>query len=366
MTHDPFAPRRLDDDAPSPNRSTESRLDADVFEADEPLDMRFPDSAAAALTPAAIDHRLRRLGTVSESQARVASVLPWVASLGAHLAILAVGMAATWSIVRSPELLDPVLVVADLDERSYAPVIATSPRREVTGDVTTRSTPPIVPPSSAIPAEASRVAPAPRSAPTAIDWSPPVGEAISFAGVRADHARRVVYVVDASGSLVGALPIVIDELSRSLRSLAPEQQYAVIFFQRNEALMAPPNDRLALATPEQIERTLRWIRQRIVPAGRSNPMRAIESALRLRPDALFLLSTSITGSGQFEIAQSELLAQIDRLNPADGSGRRRAAIRCVQFLDPDPLDTLRRIAEAHGGPEGFRFLSRAELGVAPR
>jgi len=35
----------------------------------------------------------------------------------------------------------------------------------------------------------------------------------------------------------------------------------------------------------------------------------------------------------------------------------------VQFLDPDPLETLRRIAEQHGGPDGYRFLSRAELGL---
>jgi hypothetical protein len=36
----------------------------------------------------------------------------------------------------------------------------------------------------------------------------------------------------------------------------------------------------------------------------------------------------------------------------------------VQFLDPDPLDTLRKIAQAHGGERGFRFLDRAELGLS--
>jgi hypothetical protein len=36
----------------------------------------------------------------------------------------------------------------------------------------------------------------------------------------------------------------------------------------------------------------------------------------------------------------------------------------VQFLDPDPLDTLRKIAEVHGGPKGYRFLDRRQLGIS--
>jgi len=48
------------------------------------------------------------------------------------------------------------------------------------------------------------------------------------------------------------------------------------------------------------------------------------------------------------------------------TGERRTQINCIQFLDPDPLDTLRRIAEAHGGPGGYKFLGRGELGLATR
>ena len=46
----------------------------------------------------------------------------------------------------------------------------------------------------------------------------------------------------------------------------------------------------------------------------------------------------------------------------DGNGHRRTQINCIQFLDPDPLDTLRIIAERHGGPKGYKFLDREELG----
>ncbi|MHC4833777.1 MAG: hypothetical protein ACYTFH_07810, partial [Planctomycetota bacterium] len=82
-------------------------------------------------------------------------------------------------------------------------------------------------------------------------------------------------------------------------------------------------------------------------------------------DCIFLLSSNITGAGQFEIDRGDLLATLDRLNPIDSrSGRRRSQIQCIQFLDPDPLDTMREIARRHSGETGYRFLDRDELGLA--
>lgn len=345
---------------------------------DGPLHPSLVDPTPSGFATAQLDERLHRLGGQSNARRRLNAVLPWTLSIAAHAALLTIALAVTWAVVRMRASDEAVLIVADFSHPNYAPVATGGgdPVRLAAPDQTL----PLPSPSTDRVAElAAELAAAPSGAPAAaasppVDWSPPAGRFASFAGVRSSNTRRVVYVVDASGSMVGSLPIVVDELARSLRSLSPEQSYAVIFFQRNEALVVPPIDRLATATPEQVERTLRWIGQRVVPAGRSNPMHALETALRLRPDAIFLLSTSITGSGQFEIDQREILDRLDRLNPADATGRRRTAIQCIQFLDPDPLDTLRRIAEAHGaqggdGREGkgaFRFLGRAELGLAPR
>ena len=142
-----------------------------------------------------------------------------------------------------------------------------------------------------------------------------------------------------------------------------QQRFGLVFFQRNEALMVPPTTRLVSATPDAKVTALRWIDEKVIPAGRSNPLAAIEKALSFKPDVIFLLSENITGSGEFEIDQADLLSLLDELNPIDRrTGRRATRINCVQFLDPDPLDTLRRIAERHGGTDGYRFLSRAELG----
>ncbi len=200
--------------------------------------------------------------------------------------------------------------------------------------------------------------------------APAVAPPASFAGLRASNAQSIAYVVDASGSLIGTLPVVRRELEESLRRLTPAQRFAVYFFQRNAAL-EPPADAsgseggaaLRAATPAAIGAVMRWA-EGIRPAGRSNPLVALEKALATRPDVVFLLSTDITGIGEFEMGRDELLRRLDGMNPLDpATGRRPTRIQCVQFLDPDPLGTLQAIAERHGGADGFRFLSRELLGL---
>ena len=192
----------------------------------------------------------------------------------------------------------------------------------------------------------------------------PSADEAAFMGLRTTDARRIVYLIDASGSMIASFRIVIDELARSLESLSDQQSFAIVFFQAGEALVVPPAKRLAPATVPARQRALSWISANLVPQGRSDPTAAFERALALEPDVIFLLSENITGSGPFEIDQQDLLARLESLNPADRRGIRRSRINCVQFLAPDPLETLLRIAERHGGASGYRFLAPAELGIA--
>src|SRR5690606_31927363 len=99
----------------------------------------------------------------------------------------------------------------------------------------------------------------------------------------------------------------------------------------------------------------------------TKPIAALEAALKLDPDVIFLLSQDITGYGEFEVDQRDLLNRLEALNPVDpATGRRRVQIQCIQFLKEDPLGTMRKIAEAHGGRNGYKFLSSAELGLTGR
>jgi len=310
------------------------------------------------------------LGAESETERAVKRIVPWIISVALHFGLVMAGFLLTWTVVMLQRDEEPVRIVADFNAMRYEPVTRLDSeqleRAEHLVQDRVRSEPPAeqiidqldlaIDPLSLLaePGEADLARFAPE----------PSGATATFVGLSSTNARRIVYVIDASGSMLRSLPIVLEELARSLDGLGPRQEFSVIFFQRNEAVIVPPPTRLVPATDDEKARVLSWIDEQVIPAGRSNPLAAIEKALSFRPDVIFLLSENITGSGEFEIDQADLLALLDGLNPRDpGTGRRRTQINCVQFLDPDPLGTLEKIAREHGGERGYKFLDRAELGL---
>ncbi len=311
--------------------------------------------------------------TNGESIGGARRIVPWVVSLGLHAGVIALGFLLTWTVVSLNDDEEPVVVRAELDALTYDPLVSLDARPQTLEEATPVSRVPAEPLDARLAELLAELDVSPVSlerelapASGSISFTAAAGESpASFVGLTTSNARSVAYVIDASGSMIRSLPIVLDRLQRSLGTLSDEQTYAVIFFQRDEALMAPPN-RLQPATAQATRRTLDWIAEHVIPAGGSNPVAALEKALGLRPDVIFLLSENVTGSGEFEIDQEDLLALLDRLNPIRRDGRRATRINCVQFLDPDPLDTLGRIAEQHGGRDGYKFLSRRELGLAAK
>ena len=57
----------------------------------------------------------------------------------------------------------------------------------------------------------------------------------TFAGTSSTNARKIVYAIDASGSMISSIQIVLEELTRSLENLSPKQSFTVIFFQNDAA-----------------------------------------------------------------------------------------------------------------------------------
>jgi len=290
-------------------------------------------------------------------------------SIAAHAAlflVLGFGAVALLGRLEAPDPATPVITLDFLD-----PAPAEPPRDALA-------------PDDAAPRPTTALAPAPIAAPELPALGdpslvvpgaealgnrepPPVARRSSgatFAGLRAGNVRSVVFVVDASGSMLASLRTVIDELARSLSRLGPTQRFSIVFFQRGAAVPLPPDGGLRPATPEAIRAALAWARTEVRPSGGSDPVPALERALSLRPDAIFLLGTAVTGSGDFAISTEEILARLERANPIDPeTGRRRVEIQCVQYLDPDPLGTLRKIADRHSGDYGYRFVSRESLGL---
>lgn len=178
------------------------------------------------------------------------------------------------------------------------------------------------------------------------------------------NARKIIYIVDASGSLIDTFPFVIMELKRSISELKDAQSFTVIFFQGEDHIEVPP-PRLKKATSENKLKVIEWVDPaggNVIPTGLSNPVKAITRALQYQPELIFLLSDNITGQGRYEVDQKQLLARIEHAN-----SRSRTVINTIQFLYPDRLTqwglkpTLEEIAEQHKGQ--YTYIDGRELGI---
>lgn len=199
----------------------------------------------------------------------------------------------------------------------------------------------------------------------------------TFAGVTGPRAERIVYLVDASGSMASSLPIVLAELDRSVSRLNASQSFQVVVF-REPPPPAPGRDASAAlevfggsaltllpATDEQKRRLRTWLAG-IQPAGRSDPREALVAALSLKPELVFLLTRSIRRSGpdsEWAGGNRAVLESLDRLNPFDpATGRRPVVIKAIQFIDEDPTGLLKAIGALHGdGPGSYRVMHIDEL-----
>jgi hypothetical protein len=194
----------------------------------------------------------------------------------------------------------------------------------------------------------------------------------SFAGLKADRAASVVYVVDASGAMVTSLSLVIPELERSIARLSPAQKFQVVLFRDrpggSKYEVYGDNPELIRATAANKAAVAAWLAS-ITPIGRSNPLDGLHVALSLKPDAIFLLSRSIKRSipgqdwaeTQWGRGKQAILAELDRINPTVGRRhRRRVLIKTIQFLEDDPSGIMQAIAEIHGGGD-YRVLTLEDL-----
>lgn len=306
---------------------------------------------------------------------------PWALSLAMHATLIVLATTIVWSI-SAPD--DGPRIVASFDDPAPSPAqmetASDTPESSAQAPAHRTSPLPERPKAPSLSDLLAALGPAPAE-PAAAAPAPDVQDMVKrrrtpdvrFAGLGASNARSVIYVVDASGSTISTFPIILDELRRSALRLAPTQQFQVIFFGPGGYTAARhPADgegelktiRLIRATRSNVQAVLEWAAG-VQPRQRSNPIPALEIALSLRPDAIFVLSTAITGLGVWEPDKAAILAQLDALNPQEGDeGRRPAVIKTVQLFDDDPAGILRAIGEAHGGKDGYKFLSRREV-LAP-
>ena len=297
-------------------------------------------------------------------------VMPWALSGALHLlaAVLFVWIAASgiwqWRSIQHDPLAGPGTLF------TIAPVVD-DPVRTATAPTTsaTSGTPASVPSTlalSALSAAAASEAPSfdalARSVPHA--WRGPSlpKDIVSIAGVRQESARRVVFLLDASGSMIGAYPSAVDELIASLARMSEEQFAGVVAFRSGNAIAAPPGALVRMGPTfgqHGREQLRRWLLDEVAPAGSSDPRTALRAAIALKPDSIVLVSAGLLGAGDLPTDRDVLLADLDSLNPKDPRTRRRSIqFACVHLMDPEPLGALSAIARDHGAPGAYRFIPR--------
>lgn len=173
----------------------------------------------------------------------------------------------------------------------------------------------------------------------------------NFAGI-SSNARKVVFLCDASGTMMSVFDDLKAELRRSVDKLSPVQAFNIIFF-KDENVMTFNREGLMVASPTNKTQAFSWI-GRAASAGSTNPLPGIRLAFAQQPELIYVLTDGFDNVDSFEAVVNEFR----RLNP----GRKtRVNTILIRSSDDQQLEqVLRRIATDAGGV--FRAVDRADFG----
>ena len=309
---------------------------------------------------------------------RNASKLAWLLSFGIHVVIGVLAFFVTWSVIN----LNNKKTVATVSQWHELEIVeeakfqvkpdAAKSKENIDIDLSLISADPVLTESRGLVAEVSSVDDGFQVVDSIKSGKPIPAEAkrqpnaeAKFMGLDAIGATKIVYVVDASGSMLTHFSSILNELKRSLSELHTSQSFGIIFFQLDKAIVVPPENKLQPAEIANINQAFSWIAKsgHVIPCCSSNPIAAINAAFELNPDTIYLLSENIKGAGHHEISEVDLLEELMRLNPiVDLETEGRAVqINCIQYLTQEPGGTMQRIGAIHGGDDGYTFLSRGTV-----
>jgi len=174
------------------------------------------------------------------------------------------------------------------------------------------------------------------------------GRGFFGAGGDSDEVRKIVYVVDRSGSMTDSIDFVKFELKRSVGELSEDKEFHVIFYSSGPPVELPTR-RLVNATERNKQLAFEFV-DGIIPQGETDPSKALERAFASGPELVYLLT-----DGEFDRAIIELTK---RLNTGG-----KVVVHTIGFLytkpGTDAERVLKTIAEQNGG--NYKFVSEADL-----
>jgi hypothetical protein len=164
-----------------------------------------------------------------------------------------------------------------------------------------------------------------------------LGTKATFLGV-GGNGKRIVFVIDATGSMMGKLDTVAQKVSAAIDVLRPPQGFDVIFF--NEYNSEPIWPELRFVNPAS-KLAAKEKLAHVVTHGRTDPLPALKRAFKLQPDLIFFL---IDPS---DFPDKQAVVDLVRQNAAGG----RTTMNVIAYAghDEDNEKFLRQLAaETHG------------------
>jgi len=125
------------------------------------------------------------------------------------------------------------------------------------------------------------------------------------------------------------------ELKRSIERLPASGSFSVIFFSAGPYALPP--GALVKATKRSKEEAAKWI-ESIIPMGNTDPTLALQQALAMKPQAIYLMT-----DGVFQ-DPSEVKALIDSANSS-----KKVSINTIAFYEPASENLLKTIARENRG-----------------
>ena len=163
------------------------------------------------------------------------------------------------------------------------------------------------------------------------------------------EARKIVYVVDRSGSMTDSIDYVKFELKRSIGELGEEKEFHVIFYSSGPPVEMPTR-RLVNATDRNKQLAFEFI-DGVIPQGETDPSKALERAFDVKPELIYLLT-----DGEFDKA---IVGLVKKQN-AGG----QVTVHTIGFLYRMGEQVLKQIAEENEG--NYKFVSEKDLATLIR
>lgn len=166
-----------------------------------------------------------------------------------------------------------------------------------------------------------------------------------------DEGRRFLYVIDRSFSMTtnDAWRAAVTELVTSLGKLTPGMEFQVVFYSDDPFVLDLPgrDERMVSVNEKNLAAARDEIRE-MKPQGGTNHKKALQRALKLRPDIIFLLTDA-------EDIDNAVIRELTRENQKRGGPK--AKIHVILFHHETgraPNDMIKRLADANHG--SFRVI----------